>query len=217
MAVFPNQLKPMTQKGKIDTKTETVDKSVQSVDSTIAETAAEEYTDFEGGAVPAHQSVTHPVTDEVLSFASREEYVDWLSKEWGAVLSAENTLRESKKAVRERIDLVAGMSEKQRGTVKLVGNETEITLTRVQRATYSPVVRGQPSVLQIAYEQIEEIRECVSVRFEEKLAKMDKFLASIMEQDSDDPEIVELQSVLSVIVANRSISQATPTIKVKVV
>jgi len=229
MAVFPKPVEAeYARRGereqKPDTKIETVTSETDGFKGTADEVAeiisaslGIPEKELGGVSVPGFKTTTHPVTGEILSFPNREEYVDWLADLWGEVLIQEDALKVAKDQVRSRIDFVAEHPEKTRGAVKLKGNKAEITLTRVEKAKYESVTKGQPSVLQVAYEQIEEIRNCISVRFEEKLAAMDKFINSIMEQESDDPEVVELQSALSAITATRTIQQATPSVKVKVI
>ena len=208
-----SRTEPLTMKGLI----KEAKKDVSSMGVTATEVHEARGEVLEGKSILGFESVSHPITGEVLSFASKGAYIDFLATQWGEVLTEENKVKENKKLVRDRIDYVAEQPQKTRGALKLKGILTEITLTRVEKSNYTSVPRGQPSILQTAYEQIPEIRECVSVRFEEKLAAMDKLLASVVEQDTDDAQTLELQGVLAIIKSNRTVSPATPTVKTKVV
>lgn len=154
-------------------------------------------------------------SDEIPQFEAPQQLVDWLIAAYGKVLNHLEQANQLKSQLRDCFNDLAGNHLKLSGTVTLSGDEYQAKITRTLASRYPKPEKGAVSLLQKVYEEVPELRDCISVKFVEKVSAMSKKLDEL---ENEPPSAMneEVKEVVQIIRQAREIYSTSPTVKVQV-
>lgn len=160
--------------------------------------------------------LSHIDEDAPETFENLQQVYDWLGEKYGEVVTKLSQLTERKFAIRDKLDELAGTEEKKMGVVHLHGNKLKISLTRKLNSSYPKKdIDGKTPFLQTVYEEVPQLRDGISVKFVEKISKMNKLLEEI----KNLPESIEndqLRDLAEAVEERRVINKGSTEVKVQV-
>ncbi len=158
-------------------------------------------------------NIANPLNEtENLVFEREEQLNDWLMKEFN---KAVNDLNEAT----NRKGILVGLlneqctSTKTTGTVKVRGDVYEASIVRGVTPKYDVLDKEATPILQDLYTQVEEAREFIRLKFEEKTAGMAEWIDQCTNNNMNDFTDEE-KEVIQKFITCRRLQANSPQIKI---